>query len=268
MKVSFLGRQLEMASTRYRVVLPAMALTRLGVEVTKDAETLIFGKDKVDPELLSKYPKRIYDVCDDNIDCAVRGEEYRRHIANSHLVTCNSDVMRFVIHRKCNRIATVIPDPYEHDEWEPSWGENLLWFGHSVNVKDLIRVLPGLPPVTAITSGTSRLESFVEWSPEAVDDGLRKCAVVILPTGRAITKSANRLIESVRAGKFVVAEPLPAYEEFAHLMWVGDLHKGVEWALRNKDECLKRVRACQDYIRHRYSPMRIGEMWLKAIKSA
>lgn len=267
MKVAFLGRTLDMASTRYRVVLPAMALNNLGVEITPDCETLIFGKDKIDPQVLAKYPKRIYDVCDDNFDCALRGEEYRKHVAESQAVTCNSDAMRFVIHKKCNRIATVIPDPFEHEEWEPGWGEGLLWFGHSVNVKDLLRVLPGLPPVKAITSNTSRLDSYIEWSPQAVDEGLKSCAVVIIPTGRAVTKSANRLIESVRAGRFVVAEPLPAYEEFGEWMWVGDLREGVRWALANKDECLKRVKACQAYIREKYSPDRIGEMWLKVLKS-
>lgn len=255
-----------MASTRYRTILPAMALQRLGCEITKDADTLVFSKDKVSEEVLRLYKRRVYDVCDDNFDCARRGDEYRRHVAEADAVTCNSDVMRFVIHKKCNRVATVIPDPYEHDEWAPSWGDGLLWFGHSVNVKDLVRVLPGLPPVHVITSETDKV-AFTEWSPEAVDDGLRKSSMVIIPTGRGMTKSANRLIESVRAGKFVVAEPLPAYEEFAEWMWVGDLHKGVERALSHKDECLARVKACQDYIRDRYSPDRIGGMWLTLLKS-
>jgi hypothetical protein len=266
-KVSFLGRQPELASTRYRVVIPAMALQKLGVEVCKDADVIVYAKDKVDPDILARFKATVYDVCDDNFDCAVRGEEYRRHVAKANAVTCNSDMMRFLIHKKCDRIATVIPDPYEREEWAPSWGEGLLWFGHQVNVKDLVRVMPRLTDtVTALTHDTDKV-AFTEWSQPAMDEHLRSCSMVIIPTGRGAHKSANRMIESVRAGKFVVAEPLPAYEEFSRWMWVGDLAEGVKWAKQNRSECLIRVRECQRWIRERFNPQRIGRLWLKVLNS-
>lgn len=273
MKVAFIGRGLDVASTRYRVILPAMELQKRGWEITKDAPIIVYNKGNIDPEILKLYAKSVYDICDDNIDCRERGEEYRSHLRNANAVTCNSDVMRFMVHKKVGRIATVIPDPYEHDEWEPSWGEGLLWFGHWTNLKDLART--GLK-ATAISNWATlpqRAEANhldvprVEWSPAAVDDALKTHAVVVIPTGRAIAKSANRLIESVRAGKFVVCEPLPAYEEFAEWMWVGDAKLGVEWAMAHKSECLERVMACQDYIRHKYSPKRIGDLWETVLDS-
>ena len=92
--------------------------------------------------------------------------------------------------------------------------------------------------------------------------------MVIIPTGVSAAKSGNRLIEAVRAGKFVVAEPLPAYEEFAEWMWVGDLREGVEWALGNEKECLKRVRKAQKYVQKHYSMEVIGPKWLEAVKKA
>lgn len=266
-QIAFLGRQWELASTRYRIGLPAYELQKMGWEVTKEAKTLIFGKSNIDAEILKLYKYRIYDVCDNNFDCPKRGEEYRRYCRESDAVTCNSDAMRFLIHREGGRVAEVIPDPYEHPEWEPSWGDGLMWYGHSVNVKDLVRVIPQLRgrPVVALTNETERLESFVPWSKEAMDEWFTKSRFVIIPTGRNIYKSANRLLEAVRAGKFVVAEPLPAYEEFREWMWIGGIREGLDWADAHKDECLDRVRACQDYIRDKYSPRTIAEKWARVI---
>ncbi len=276
MRVAFIGRGLEVASTRYRIVIPAMELQRLGHEVTKDAPIIVYNKGSVSQEVLDLYPKKVYDICDDNIDCPERGAEYRAHLANANAVTCNSDAMRYIVHQKANRIATVIPDPYEHPEWEPSWGEGLMWFGHWTNLKTLART--GLEGVTVLTNmdgvpdhypaaKAAAKTGFKRWSPEAMDEAFRSHAIVVIPTGRGIAKSANRLIESVRAGKFVVAEPLPAYEEFAEWMWVGDLREGVEWAKQNRKSCLERVRACQDYIRDRYSPRTIGLKWERVLSS-
>lgn len=274
MRVAFVGRSLDMASTRYRVILPAMYLQSRGHEITKDAPILVHGKSGMDREVLDLYPKKVYDICDDNFDCPQRGPEYVRHAQEANAVTVNSDVMRFIVHKKTGRAAVMIPDPYEHEEWAPSWGDGLMWFGHWTNVKDLMR--SGLE-ATVLTNGESvpadsktaeyLKRGFIKWSPEAMDEAFKSHALVVIPTGRSMAKSANRLIESVRAGKFVVAEPLPAYEEFARFMWVGDLKEGVKWAASHKDECLKRVKHCQDYIRERYSPERIGAMWEGVLSS-
>lgn len=275
MKVAFIGRSLDMASTRYRVVIPALYLQSRGYEIAKDAKVVIFSKSGVEREVLDLYPKKIYDICDDNFDCPKRGPEYVAHARAANAVTVNSDVMRFIVHKKTGRVATVIPDPYEHSEWSPSWGGGLLWFGHWTNVKDLART--GLE-ATIITNPDSIPEDsqtrvyldgkrVINWTPEAMDEAWGSHALVVIPTGRSMAKSANRLIESVRAGKFVVCEPLPAYEEFSRFMWVGEMRSGVEWALSHRKECLERVKACQDYIRHRYSPDRIGGMWETVLSS-
>ena len=273
MKIAFLGRGLDVASTRYRIVIPAMELTKLGHEVTKDAPILVYNKGSIDPAVLDLYPKKVYDICDDNIDCPERGSEYRHHLKIANAVTCNSDAMRFIVHQKTNRVATVIHDPYEHEEWSPTWGEGCMWFGHWTNLKDLARcgveatvITKGIPAGSKAAAISSNM-TVIEWSPESVDAAFKSHALVVIPTGRAIAKSANRLIESVRAGKFVVCEPLPAYEEFAEFMWVGDIREGVEWALKNRRECLDRVRYCQNYIREKFSPETIGRKWMKVLSS-
>jgi glycosyltransferase involved in cell wall biosynthesis len=275
-KVAFIGRGLDVASTRYRIVIPAMELQKLGVEISKDASIIVYNKGSIDQKVLDLYQKKVYDICDDNIDCQERGAEYRKHLAIADAVTCNSDAMRFIVHQKVGRIATVIADPYEHDEWPPSWGDGLLWFGHWTNLKTLDRTglegvtvltnMDGVPPHYPAAQIAARTP-YIQWSPEAMDDAFKAHAIVIIPTGRGIAKSANRLIESVRAGKFVVAEPLPAYEEFGRWMWIGDLKKGIEWAKSNRQECMRRVRECQSYIRSRYSPETIGQKWLEVLSS-
>lgn len=275
MRVAFVGRGLDLASTRYRVVIPAMYLQSQGHEITKDAPLLVFSKSNVGRDVLDLYPKKVYDICDDNFDCPKRGPEYRGYAKESNAVTVNSDVMRFIVHKQTGRSATVIPDPYEREEWAPSWGEGLLWFGHWTNVKDLRRsglkatILTNPDAIPADSDTRKYLDEVgcVTWSPEAMDAALKAHALVVIPTGRSMAKSANRLIESVRAGKFVVCEPLPAYEEFSEFMWVGDIREGVEWALRNPQECQDRVRYCQNYIRERFSPETIGRKWLALLSS-
>ena len=273
MKVAYIGRGLDVASTRYRIILPALELQKMGHEITKNAPIIVYNKGSIDPEILKLYPKKVYDICDDNIDCRERGEEYRSHLKSADAVTCNSEAMRFIVHKKVGRIATVIPDPYEHDEWAPSWGEGILWFGHWTNLKDLARTglkataISNWSAVPSQSPAASMDVTRVEWSPDAVDAALKAHAIVAIPTGRAIAKSANRLIEAVRAGKFVVCEPLPAYEEFSEIMWVGDIREGTEWALKNRQECLDRVRYCQNYIRDRFSPRTIAKKWERVLSS-
>lgn len=266
------------ASTRYRALLPAAYLRSHGVELCgDDGDLLIAGKHDWDTSIVERYKAFIFDVCDDWFDDKALGPHYRRMCERATLVTCNSDVMRFRIHQATGRAATVIPDPFEHEEWAPSWGDGLLWFGNPLNLPDFFRAVKKLHGMEVPVGCISRHEDYmseelkqliIPWSPTAVDKGFKSAAVVIIPTGKHPAKSANRLLESVRAGKFVVAEPLPAYEEFAELMWVGDIREGVEWALRNKRECLRRVRRAQKVIAKRYAPDVVGAKWLEVVKAA
>jgi len=82
-------------------------------------------------------------------------------------------------------------------------------------------------------------------------------------------KSPNRFTESVWAGRFVVANSLPAYESLAGAGWVGeDLTDGVRWMLAGPQEALARIRAGQAQIEREYSPDAIAERWKAAILEA
>lgn len=278
MRVTVFGFDPTIASTRYRAIAPAKYLRSHGVELCgDDGDLLIVGKHGWDASIVERYKAFIFDVCDDWFADKELGPHYKQMCQKATLVTCNSDAMRFRVHRETGRAAIVIPDPYEHEEWAPSWGEGLLWFGNPQNLGDFFRAIKKLDGLDVPMGCISRREDsmpeelqqlIIPWSPTAVDKGFKSAAVVILPTGHSVCKSANRLIESVRAGKFVVAEPLPAYEEFADFMWVGDIREGVEWALANKAECLKRVKKAQKYIAKRYGIDVVGPKWLQAVKKA
>jgi hypothetical protein len=82
-------------------------------------------------------------------------------------------------------------------------------------------------------------------------------------------KSPNRFTESVWAGRFVLAHPLPAYRELSECGWVGDdLGDGVKWLAAHPDEALARIRRGQEVIGERFSPRAVGAAWKLAIEQA
>jgi hypothetical protein len=91
--------------------------------------------------------------------------------------------------------------------------------------------------------------------PQLVDD----------PKKRA--KSNNRLVDSLHAGRFVIAHPLPSYEELKEYAWVGDsISEGLRWLLRHPDEALSRLRAGQEYVAKHHSLEALADFWAKALE--
>jgi len=174
----------------------------------------------------------------------------------------------------------------------------ILWFGHPTNLDTLRFLLPSLENlardapltltlVTAPDAGAERLVAqiteawqsmsgaarFVRWSPDAVFDGLRETDLVVIPSNphdpRRSVKSPNRFTESVWAGRFVAANPLPAYEKLSEAGWVGeDLAEGIRWYLAHPGDALARIRVGQALIEREYSPDAIAEAWKAAILGA
>jgi hypothetical protein len=110
----------------------------------------------------------------------------------------------------------------------------------------------------------------VPWSLAATQDALERTDMVVIPQeagsdwGRA--KSHNRLVESIRAGRFVVGSAIPSYVELASYAWIGnDLAAGIEWGLANPAEALHRVRQGQDYVAERFAPEQIGALWMRTL---
>jgi len=200
-----------------------------------------------------------------------------------------------------------VTDPVEGQRGEPRVAADaglpgaplkLLWFGHWTNFHTLQIAWEQLTPLAAerplllviISRPGGRREEavaamdaswrktgsacrFQPWSVAAVFDALRDCDAVVIPSNpqdpEKSIKSPNRFCESVWAGRFVVAHPLPSYQAFAACGWVGpDLAEGLRWMLAQPDEALARIRAGQSAVAASHSPEVIGQAWKRAIEAA
>jgi hypothetical protein len=176
------------------------------------------------------------------------------------------------------------------------WRVSLLWFGHPSGLPALAAALPELGPATRefplhlhcvsapgfglealahaqnAAGGGMLTMSFEPWSTEATWAALRSCDMVLLPADPASAtsrvKSANRLVEALRAGRFSVAQPLPAYRELESFAYVGDsVGEGIRWALRHPLKALERVRRGQRWVAERLAPETVARQWLNSLES-
>lgn len=256
------------ASHRYRCEIPMMELLRLGEDVKLGTgDVTIFTKHfnhkdaNVAERLKKEGRKVIFDICDDHFRSPDR-DYYMRICGVADAITVPTEMMRKRVAEETGKIAHVIPDPYEFPQNIPQFpggGQNVLWYGHNSNwsaLKSLLPIEGNLVTVTAPGLGN------LPWSKENMLHAFAWADVVILPIGDDDTKqvkSANRMVEAIRQGKFVVANPLPAYEGYG--MFLGDIHEGLKWFRENLEEAKQRVRMAQLRVEQMHNPRRIGLMW-------
>lgn len=174
--------------------------------------------------------------------------------------------------------------------WNDAPRLKLLWFGHPSNFPALYELMPQLgsiakrlPMQMAVVSAQKSAvkEScaifnhyhgrrcrmiFIPWSLENTWGALRECDLCVIPVDLSNKsksgKSANRLIETLRAGRFAIASPLPAYQEFSESAWIGEsIAQGIVWALGHPAEVVERIRAGQLAIEQNYFPGAIARHW-------
>lgn len=109
------------------------------------------------------------------------------------------------------------------------------------------------------------------WSASALAVALAACDLVVLPDAPRdplrIGASANRLIESLWGGRFVIATGVPSYLEFRDEAWIGeDLIAGLDWALSHPAEVVRRIARGQERIAAGHSPERIGVRWFDLLR--
>jgi glycosyltransferase involved in cell wall biosynthesis len=237
----------------------------------------------------------IVDLCDDHFDTPDLGPAYRALCQLADRVTASTAAMADVIRRHTSKRAVLLADPYEGPLGQPRFGPaadrvRLLWFGHPVNfdtVADMIPKLGALAQSTRLSLnvvsnsansgigayleqvnrqfGPGLTVSFTEWSPEATWQAMADCDLVVvpsLPSAKKLVKSPNRVVEPLRAGRFVVAYPLPSYVDLSDHVWLGEnIAEGVAWAVSNTAEVRRRIAAGQAHINRRFSPLAIGRVW-------
>lgn len=256
MRVTWLNTDPQFASARLRSIIPRDILRAKGL-VEPGVDIVIAAKHGWNPLTVREQAKKmIMDVCDDHFDGPLAGH-YRLACGIADAVTCNSVTMKDEIFIHTGRIATVIDDPYEDPELEPTEGEGVLWFGHSANMKDLEAVADQIRhPLTVINSDN--------YSPEGLDRALRACRCVVIPTGPRKAKSANRAIRSIRYGKFPACGQMPAHEELE--LGAKDIGNELDWAM--EEDMSSAIVELQDAIRDRFHPEKVAKDWMKVIHEA
>ncbi len=175
---------------------------------------------------------------------------------------------------------------------------NLLWYGGPLrSFESLHKLLPALSslsrqhpialnlvsaPFSEILQAANKINeigtpdfrvTFSTWTRECLQSALLKTDLVLLPgdsrdpsrTGA----SANRLIDAIWAGRYVVASGIPSYWEFRHAASIGDdVIENLNWALKHPRQLKKRIDIGQSIIRKQYSPEAIGHAWWSVLKAS
>lgn len=274
------------------------------IQSLKQTEVLIFSKsfNSLNETLAiaakSMGIKIIFDICDNHFEHPQGGPHYHTLINLADQIVVNTMQMAKIVAKYTNRQATVITDPYEGQRNTPCFAPKnnvlqLLWFGHAGNLDSLQAMIPQLLPLSQqiqlklhlITSADQGIASactafnqqhgqqfklrFSEWSLKTLSQGLKQADIVLIPTlakDTKLIKSHNRLVEALWAGRFVVAQPIPSYQEFAQWAYVEqDIVAGIEWALQNSAQVLSHIAQAQDYIAENFSPNVIGTQWANVI---
>lgn len=164
----------DLASTRYRALLPARYLAGRGHEVqmvTSDesfwseakyaqitGEAVVFGKsldernESVAVALRNAGRRVIFDICDNHFDTPTLGAHYRRMIELADDVVASTQTMADIVRSVCGREARVIFDPLEGNRSAVRFATDhspvrLMWFGHPLNLDTLRAVMPELQSV-------------------------------------------------------------------------------------------------------------------------
>ena len=245
------------ASWRYRAKIPAGDWATLN-DLT--ADTLIFAKPQAN-ELMDMARAKargawvVVDFCDDHFDWP----HYQEALRLADAVTCSTAEMAKRI-KELSKDATVIPDPYEYPEMPPHCnGVNLLWYGHHVNRESLKRILPEIEgyPLRVV----SNFDGAIPWSHETMLREFAQADIVVIPA-TAPYKSANRAIEAIRQGCYVVAEPHPALENFP--IYIGNIKEGIEWTTKQNMNDL--ISKAQKFVREEFTPRILIDKWKTAMK--
>lgn len=254
--VSWVYTNPKLASARLRGSVPGKVLRDRGL-ICDGNDIIVASKHNFSVSKVRESCRfMVMDICDDHFGNPKFRQSYLDACKVADVVTVNSQAMGFIVKRETGRDPVVIDDPYEDPELEPSDGEGVLWFGHSLN-------LYTLEPYRDIPYDLTIIDSS-NWSPERLDLELRKCRCVFIPTADKPAKSANRAIKAIRYGKFPVCGPLPAHDELGlgrrPILEVLDFAMNVDTG--------EMVRTLQNKVRVRFSPDTVADSWWEVFQKA
>ena len=243
----------------------------------------------------------IYDLCDNKFD---EKSEYTPCCAAADLITVNTPQMGASVHQHTGLGSAVIPDPAERPTLTPHFNPGrdirLLWFGNVSSLKfvplsDIWAQLEkhiGNYEFTLCTGDTERIRTkmhsrvmrnqirgvnlnrirYVEWTWETQGQELERTDIVFIPVVnvnyRTDTKSANRVIDSLVSGRYVITTPLASYTEFAPYTWQRDSIAGIQWSRQHPSAVLDQISRGQQYAIENYSAKQIATKLVETINAA
>ena len=270
-----------------------------------DANTIVVFLKRSQPESILRAKSlgayTVYDLCDNKFG---EKEEYVPCCLAADLVSANSENMALAAKENAGRTAIVMPDPYERPRLEPHFQPNtpikLLWFGSQSSFKffPLAEVWQRLEreivdyEFTMISAKTDRVLSKMqtrqqkgqirginfskikmeEWTWERQGQLLAQADIVLMPVQtdnpRTDTKSANRLIDSIISGCYVITTPLASYLEFGDYTWQQDYIQGIKWAIANPNRVNKAIARGQKYVANKFSAETLSSQFYNSIINA
>ncbi len=239
----------------------------------------------------------VADFCDHHFDGS-RWEDHHRALAEmADAVTVATPALGRVIEQRVGREDwVVIDDPWECPAGEPRFDPDparrltCLWFGHHLNLPTIEVQLPRLHAwassrrplsLQVFTPRTRQVWEHLEklrerlapaidlspepWTPDGLPRVLERADLVLLPSSHhphRLTKSPNRPVEALHAGRFPLCWPLPSYQELGEMAWIGeDLATGLEWCLRHPDEVHRRLARARELLPARFAPEVVAGRW-------
>src|SRR5262245_15423229 len=206
----------------------------------------------------------LFDVCDAIDEASDSGRRNLKMLSEASTVVSSTPLLAAAVRSFRGQDSIVVTDPYEGPRGEPAWrpGDRLkaLWFGHESNLDTLEGLLNELVVIgrrrpielTILTGPVPDLgrqckefnqrwrhlvaARYERWSLDATWAALAGTDLVVIPSLRdqpaKLIKSPNRSVESLWAGRCVIANPVPAYLPFADWAFLDEsIRRGLKRAL-------------------------------------
>jgi hypothetical protein len=284
----------ELASFRYRTNIPINILKKLGYNVGYGVgDITIFQKHFYPPDIeLAKNLKNngkkvIFDICDNHFEGQFKNY-YIQMCEIADAVTCSTNGLKEVIKGYTGKDPIIILDSYEFEESSPEIPsgkvKNVLWYGSSTNIEPVMKTsFPYInlrlvsdaliiPKNTSIPNKSDSVKwehngtslEFVRWRHEEMPKHFKWCDIVVIPVFNSLkyyVKGGNRMFESIRQGRFVVANYIPEYINYE--MWVGDIKEGISWVNNNVEEAINRIKKGQEIVKVKHDPVTLSKMWVE-----
>lgn len=276
------------ASYRMRIQIPSDFINLYDEDIystishscDEECDVNIFSKhwnaDQYSKELFESTTKTIFDVCDDHFDRDA-GPYYEHMCAHADEVTCNTSSMQERIYNVTGRLAKIVEDPYtfNREAFDYSTDPKFIWYGSRVNIMSVYKWMRKVPNLTIICDLPNEdlwfpeNVTYMEWKPGLVEEEIKKHDIVLLPKNDnpwAATKSPNRAVDALIAGKFVISDFPEVYGRLTDYIYIGDVVSGIDFYRRVPYTIERMVSNGQKYCLEKHSPELISKKWSVIIK--